>query len=135
PEAVDRDVRGLIDLYAQAAEHTRDARRRVAYLEKVALLWEELLGEAARAARVYEEILAIDPTNASAILGLQRTATRLGEPRAVARALLDEAKLSEDGANQLSLKTRAAASLAKVDGARAIALVHDVLDHDPAHTA
>ncbi len=134
-EAIDRDVRGLIDLYGQAAEHTRDPRRRVAYLEKVALLWEELLGESARAARVYEDILAIDPTNASAILGLQRTATRLGEPRAVARAMLDEAKLSEDGANQLALKTRAAAALAKVDGARAIALVHDVLDQDPAHTA
>lgn len=132
-ESVDRDVRALIELYTQAAEHTRDARRRVAYLEKVALLWEELLGEAARATRVYEEILALDATNASAILGLQRTATRVGESRALARALLDEAKLTDDGVNELALKTRAASALAKVDGARALALVHDVLEHDAAH--
>ena len=134
-EGTDREVRALIDLYAQAAEHTRDGRRRIAYLEKVALLWEELLGEAGRAARVYEEILSIDATNTSAILGLQRTATRTAEPRAIARALLEEAKLSEDGVNQLALKTRAAAALAKVDGSRAIALVHEVLGHDAAHTA
>ena len=37
-EGFDREVRGLIELYSQAAQSTRDAGRRVAYLEKVALL-------------------------------------------------------------------------------------------------
>ena len=133
-EVVDREVRGLVDLYAQAAEHTRDRGRRIAYLEKVALLWEELLGEPSRAARVFEEILSLDPDRRSAILGLERTAARLGDARALSRALLDEARLSDDGGNQLSLRTRAAAALAKTDQSRALSLVHEVLDHDPAHT-
>ena len=44
PQGIDKEARGLIDLYAQAAEHTRDPGRRLAYLEKVALLWAELCG-------------------------------------------------------------------------------------------
>ncbi len=58
-ESFDREVRALIELYAQAAQSTRDDGRRVAYLEKVALLWEELVGDPMRAARTYEEILRL----------------------------------------------------------------------------
>ena len=134
-EATDREVRALIDLYSQAKDHARDSGRRIACLERVALLWEELLGEALHAMRVYEEILALDPNRLSAILGLGRAATRLGEPRAVARALLEEARLTEDGGHQLALRTRAATALAKIDPSRAFVLVNEVLEQDSAHTA
>ena len=43
----------------------------------------------ARAARAYEQVLAIDGDRRSAILGLQRTAARSGDSRALARALLE----------------------------------------------
>ena len=77
-DAGDAGARALVELYAQAAEQASDAGRKAAYLEKVALLWEELLGDPARAARAYEQVLAIDEDRRSAILGLQRTAARSG---------------------------------------------------------
>jgi tetratricopeptide (TPR) repeat protein len=134
-EGMDREVRGLVDLYAQAQEHAKDPERRIAYLEKCALLWEDVIGDARRASRAFEEILVLDPDRRVAILGLARTAARVGDGKAHARALLDEARLSEDGILVLSLRVRAANALAPVDPARALALVDEVLAVDPAHTA
>ncbi len=132
-ETFDREVRALIELYAQAAQTARDDGRRVAYLEKVAVLWEELVGDPMRAARTYEEILRVEPGRRGAILGLGRTAGRIGDDRALSRALFEEAKLAEDGGDVLALRVRSAQTLARVDPVRASALVADVLQQDPQH--
>jgi len=132
-EAFDREVRALIELYAQAAQATRDGGRRVAYLEKVAMLWEELVGDPMRAARTYEEILRIEPGRRGAILGLERTAGRVGDDRALSKALYDEATLAEDGVDVLALRVRSAQVLSRVDPPRAVSLVREVLDQDPQH--
>ena len=134
-ERTDGEARGLIELYMQAAEKTRDSARRIAYVEKVALLWEDLLGDARQAQKSYEDILSMDPDRRSAVLGLGRCAARTGDERGVARALLEEARLARDGAEVLTLTTRAAAALAKVDPARALATTLDVLKQDPEHGA
>jgi tetratricopeptide (TPR) repeat protein len=130
-EAGDGGARALVELYAQAAEQTTDPGRKAAYLEKVALLWEELLGDPSRASRAYEQVLAIDEDRRSAILGLQRTSARTGDTRALGKALLDEARLCEGGPAQLDLQTRAASAFADSDPARARQLVRDVLARDP----
>ncbi|HEY8074066.1 MAG TPA: hypothetical protein VIF62_08155 [Labilithrix sp.] len=135
PEGFDREVRGLIELYSQAAQSTRDAGRRVAYLEKVALLWEESVGDPVRAARTYEEILRLEPGRRGAILGLERTAGRIGDDRALARALEGEAKLADDGVDVLGLRVRSAQVLARVDPARATAQIAEVLEVDPQHAS
>jgi tetratricopeptide (TPR) repeat protein len=134
-DAVDSGPRALVDLYVQAAEHAPDVGRKVAFLERVGLLWEDLLGDPMRAARTYEQVLELDGNRQSALLGLERTAARLGEPRALARALLDEARLAADAATQLTLRTRAAGALAEQDPSRATQIVREVLDHDSAHAA
>ena len=134
-ETFGREVRALIELYSQAAQSTRDDGRRVAYLEKVAMLWEELVGDPMRAARTYEEILRIEPGRRGAILGLERTAGRIGDDRSLSKALVEEAKLAEDGASVLALRVRSAQVLARVDPPRAIALVAEVLVQDPQHVA
>ncbi|MDB4942296.1 MAG: domain protein putative component of TonB system, partial [Labilithrix sp.] len=134
-ESFDREVRALIELYAQAAQSTRDDGRRVAYLEKVATLWEELVGDSMRAARTYEEILRIEPGRRGAILGLERTAGRIGDDRSLSKALAEEAKLEGDGASVLALRVRSATVLARVDPPRAIAMVAEVLEQDPQHAA
>jgi tetratricopeptide (TPR) repeat protein len=134
-ETFDREVRALIELYSQAAQSTRDDGRRVAYLEKVATLWEELVGDPLRAARTYEEILRIEPGRRGAILGLERTAGRIGDDRSLSKALVEEAKLAEDGASVLALRVRSAQVLARVDPPRAVALVQEVLEQDPQHVA
>jgi tetratricopeptide (TPR) repeat protein len=135
PEGMDREVRGLVDLYTQAHEHAKDPERRIAYLEKCAVLWEDVIGDPRRATRCYEEVLRLAPDRRGAILGLARTAARVGDGKAHARALLDEARLSEDGILVLTLRVRAATALAPVDPVRALALVDEVLAVDTAHSA
>jgi tetratricopeptide (TPR) repeat protein len=134
-EAVDAGARSLVELYAQAAEHAQDTARKVAYLEKVGLLWEELLGDPARAARAYEQVLEIDRDRRGALLGLERTAARLGDARLLSRALLEEARLSDNGVSKLALRTRAAGALSKIDPSRAAQLVREVLAEDFGHPA
>jgi hypothetical protein len=129
------DTRSLLELYVQAADRARDAARRVAYLEKAALLWEEVLGDALRALKLYQQILEIEPGRRGAILGMARCAERLNDDATLAKALLEEARLAEDGADVLALKTRAATALAKTDPARALALVDEVIAQDQDHAA
>lgn len=133
PPPVEHDIRGLIELYSQAASATTEVGRRIAYLEKVALLWEELAADSTRAARTFEEILRLEPGRRGAVLGLQRTAGRIGDDRALARALADEAKLVDVPAIALELQVRSAETLSRVDAARATSVVTEVLAQDPEH--
>ena len=88
-------VRARIDFYVEAAA-AADSARRVAHLEKLALIWEDEVRDPGRALAVYGEILGIEPTRRSAILGLARCAARAGNAREHLRALVLEADLSED---------------------------------------
>ncbi len=134
-DAGDASARALIDLYAQAAEQSSDPGRRIAYLEKVAFLWEDLLADSARAARAYEQVLALDGQRRSAIVGLERAAARSGDGATLARALLEEARLTTDEQARLALRARAAAALARHDPSRAAQIVREVLEQDPTHAA
>ena len=134
-DKVDGDTRALLELYVQAAERARDPARRVAYLEKAALLWEEVLCDPSRALKLFQEILAIEPQRRGAVLGVARCAARLGDDATLAVALIEEANQAEDGADVLALKARAASAMAKRDPARALALVDDVLAQDHDHAA
>ena len=124
------EVRKLVELYAQAADGAKDPGRRIAFLEKGALLWEELLGEPSRAAKLYEDILELEPDRRGAVLGLLRTAARVGDDRGLSRALLSEAKRATPPSEALALRSRAAEALSRVDPARAIAIVDEVLSDD-----
>jgi tetratricopeptide (TPR) repeat protein len=134
-EAADAGARSLVEVYTQAAELAREPARKVAYLERIALLWEEVLGDPSRAARAYTDVLALDSDRRTAILGLERTATRAGDARALSRALLDEARLSEDRSEQSTLRVRAARALRRHDPTRAMQLVREVLAQEPSHGA
>ncbi|MDB4997514.1 MAG: domain protein putative component of TonB system, partial [Myxococcaceae bacterium] len=127
------DVRARIALYAHAADRVVDPGRKLAYKEKIALLWEEVLGESALAAKAYEDVLAIEPGRRSAVLGLQRTAARAGDGRAHARALLDESETTKVPAAKADLMTRAATALVDIEPDRALALVGKALELDAAH--
>ncbi len=126
------ELRARVALYAHAADHADDPARRVAYLEKVALLWEEALGEAAVAAKTYEAILALEPGRRSAVLGLERTAARAKDAPALARALLEEAKAAAGPTPRALLTARAAAALAASDPERARSLADEAVRIDAA---
>jgi cellulose synthase operon protein C len=127
------DVRARIALYAHAADRVADPARRLAYKEKIALLWEEVLGEHTLAAKAYEDVLAIEPGRRGALLGLQRTAARAGDGRALARALLDEAEQTKVPSAKADLMTRAAAALTEIEPDRALALAGKALELDAGH--
>jgi tetratricopeptide (TPR) repeat protein len=134
-EPGEQEARALIELYAQACETSSDRDRKIAYLEKIALIWEDRVGDARRAARTYEEILKLEPNRRGAILGLAQASLRHGDERTYAAALLEEARLAESETDALALRTRAATVLARHDTARAQSIVAGVLAREPAHAA
>ncbi|HEY2511569.1 MAG TPA: protein kinase, partial [Polyangiaceae bacterium] len=131
------EARARIAVHAHAADHALDSERRIAQLETVALLTEELLGEAALAATTYEQILTLAPGRRSALLGLARAAHRTGNRTRYVQAVLEEAGLTKDAGAADGLRMEAAEALveggAPADQDRARALVADVLGRDPAH--
>ncbi|WP_394830861.1 hypothetical protein LVJ94_30565 [Pendulispora rubella] len=136
PPVEQAEARARIAIYMHAAEEVKDPVRRVGYLERAALLWEESLGDAALATRAFQQVLDIEPDRRSAIVGLQRTAARAGDARALGRALLDEARITsapERRDEALDLRTRAAAAFSFEDPERAHSLIDDVLRVNPAH--
>ena len=127
----DEEARPRLELYVQAADVAKDAARKIAYLEKIALIAEETLGDHARATAAYEEILSFEPDRIGAILGLARTAARKGDDKALYRALLDQARITPDPKEALVLRTRAATAIARTDATRALSLITEVLTADP----
>jgi len=122
-------ARARIDFYAEAAAKTEDPSRKVAYLEKLAQIWEDEVRAPNRALEVYAEILSREPQRRSAVLGLQRNAARAGDARELFRALVLEADHSTNPALERGLLLRAAeiASGELSDADTALDLVKRVL--------
>ena len=129
PESDGRGVRARLELYTQAAQAADDRPRRVGLLEKLVSIWEDELGQPARAVEELEKILALEPGRRTAILALQRNAQRAGDHKQLARALQAEADLTQDPALERRLLLRAAEVHAERlgDRDRALALVDRAL--------
>jgi tetratricopeptide (TPR) repeat protein len=127
PEA----VRERIGLYEQVVRVAKAPQQRIHLLEKLAWLKDDVAGDTAGAVRTYEEILTIEPTRLSAILGLVSAATRAHDDRALARALQAQADVTEDTGSRAELRLRAAEALGTVDAERALALAES-LANEPA---
>ncbi|MFT3767764.1 MAG: tetratricopeptide repeat protein [Minicystis sp.] len=134
PETDGRGVRARLELYAQAAQAATDPARKVGLLEKLVSIWEDELGQPARAVEELAKILAIEPQRRTAILALARNAQRAGDHKQLARALQAEADLTEDPAQQRRLLLRAAEVHAELlgDRDRALSLVDRALAIDAA---
>ncbi len=136
PRDVESDARGVrarIELYAQAAQVAADPERRIGLHEKLASIWEDELGQPARAIEEIEKVLALAPERRSAILALQRNAQRGGDAKQLARALQAEADLTSDPPLQRTLLLRASEVMSDRvgDRDRAFALVERALAIGP----
>ena len=134
--AVDQaHVRARIDLYAQAAAAAESTARRLAMLEKLALLWEEEVGDHTRAIEALDQVLAVEPQRLGAILAMQRNAERAGQAPRLVQALVAEAGLTSDVplARRLLLRAAEVQSSRVGDRDRALALVGRALDLDGDH--
>jgi cellulose synthase operon protein C len=89
-------VRARIDFYVEAATAAADPARKIAHLEKLALIWEDEVRAPEHALAVFSEILTIEPNRRSAILGLARCAARAGNAHELLRALVLEANFAGD---------------------------------------
>jgi tetratricopeptide (TPR) repeat protein len=103
-----RGVRTRLELYQEAVRVTEDPERKIALLEKIAAIWEDELFDPARAADELDRVLAIDPHRRTAMLALQRNATRAGNRKLLVRALILEADVATDPALKRRLLLRAA---------------------------
>ncbi|HTB73353.1 MAG TPA: protein kinase [Polyangiaceae bacterium] len=148
PDAVDRllgwlatapapaalaETNARIAAHAHGAEHASDESRRIAHLEAIAVLQEEMLGDAQAAASTYETVLRFEPGRRAALVGLARNAARAGDTDRLVRALLREAEETADPATADALRVRAAGELRSRDEERSLALVRDVLSRTPGH--
>ena len=124
------DASARIAIYARAADLATDPAVRVAWLERIALLQEEVAADPAAAKATYVEIRRLDRDRRSALMGLQRAAARSGDLEAYAAALLDEAAMTSDAAAAKRARRRAAEVLARVDGERALRLLEEILRKD-----
>jgi tetratricopeptide (TPR) repeat protein len=123
-------VRARIDLYAQAAQAAESPSRRLAMLEKLASLWEEEVGDHARAVEALDQVLAAEPHRLSAILAMQRSAERAGQAPKLVAALVAEAGITDDRslARRLLLRAAEVTSSRIGDRDRALALVGRALE-------
>jgi golgin subfamily B member 1 len=62
----------LEELYEKAAQGTTDEQARIELLNEVALIAEEIMGDAAKAIGYYERILALDPVYVAALDALEK---------------------------------------------------------------
>jgi tetratricopeptide (TPR) repeat protein len=122
-------ARARIDFYAEAASKAGDSGRKVAQLEKLALIWEDEARDPRAALDIYREILSLEPERRSAMLGLQRNAARAGDTAEVFRALVMEADRTKSSALERGLLLRAAeiASAKLNDADTALDLVKRIL--------
>jgi tetratricopeptide (TPR) repeat protein len=131
-------VRARIDFYIEAAAAASDPTRKIAHLEKLALIWEDEVREPDRALAVFGEILAVEPNRRSAILGLARSAARAGNARELLRALILEADLAGDDIfleRSLLLRAADVASKQLADADAALDIINRVISRtggDPA---
>jgi protein kinase-like protein len=133
PEAMAAEAHQRIAAHMHGAEHAADGARRIAHLEAIAVLQEEMLGDSRAATATYESILRADPERRAAFVGLARAAARAGDGGRLVQALLGEAAQTDDAGAADALRIRAAEACAGFDAERALGLVRGVLSRAPDH--
>lgn len=124
----------LIQLYENALDRATGTRA-VAYLFKVAQLYEDSLEEHALAAQTYKRVLQQDASNLAAVHAWQRSAARAERPRELLEALDYEIELTVERERLVALLHRAGEVLDEQleDRDEAIVRYRRALEKDPRH--
>lgn len=124
----------LESLYEQATERLDDEARRIEMLAEVALIAEEIIDDAAKAAGYHERILRLDPAHAASLEALDRLYSRLGRSERLSEIV--ELRLEGASGEALSeLRVRAARlALELHQPERAVGHVESLLLDDPNDT-
>ncbi|MFW2389820.1 MAG: tetratricopeptide repeat protein, partial [Polyangiales bacterium] len=124
----------LIQLYENALDRASGSRA-VAYLLKIAQVYEDSLGEHALAAQTYKRVLQADPAHLGAVQAWQRSAARAQRPRELLEALDYEIELTVERERMVALLHRAGEVLDEQldDRDEAIVRYRRALEKDPRH--
>lgn len=125
-------ARARFDALAEAAEAAEDRDLRIAYLERMAMIAEEALGDAVLAVRVYRDAAELDPHRRAVRLGLARAARAAGDDAALSVAHELEADHASDERQALLLRTRAASTRLASEPDRALAMLESIADQPSA---
>lgn len=121
---------------AQILEQRADARRgreKAEALAKVAEVYEDHLDDLAEATRRYEAVLAVDPTNLTALKGLDRIFNRSGKYRELLEVLNRQIEVAATPRQKINLYERVAALHDEefFDHAEAASALEHILAIDP----
>jgi len=105
--AAARRHRELIELYDRAVDGAASPDIAIAYLFKIASLYEDVLHEVGAAVDVYRRIIAMQSDHLGAIHALQRAADADGQYAVLVEALDCEAKLTRQSSRLTALQHRA----------------------------
>ncbi len=124
----------LIQLYENALDRTTGTRA-VAYLLKIAQIYEDILAEHALAAQTYKRVLQQDSSHLTAVHAWQRSAARAQRPRELLEALDYEINLTVERDRLVGLLHRAGEVLEEQldDRDEAIIRYRRALEKDPRH--
>ncbi|XYH95325.1 tetratricopeptide repeat protein [Sorangium sp. So ce1128] len=127
----------LADLYALAANHRTDRAEQLSLLRRAFELIEASGKEEERAIKLLQQILRIDPGDASARWALEARYARAGRPQDVARLLEQSLAAEPPPPDALEIRARLidlySGPLKEIE--RALPHVEEVLAEDPTHEA
>jgi len=124
----------LQKMYDRAIEAASDPVRRVDLLSEVALVFEEILDDPARAAAAHERVLGIDPENEAATRSLDKLYARTERFRDLAKLLSGQLERVNDEQRTLLEGRLARLHLEKLDDpAEALRYAASILDREIGH--
>ncbi len=128
------DFKTLADLLVRRAEARRGIEKAEA-LVKVAEVYEDHLNDLPEATRRFEAVLAVDPSNLSALKGLDRIFNRTGKYRELLDVLGRQIEIAATPRQKINLHERVAALHDEefLDHARAAEALEHILAIDAAH--
>lgn len=124
----------LQKMYDRAVDAANDPMRRVDLLSEMALVFEDILDDPARAAAAYERVLPIDPENEPATRALDKLYQREGRFRDLAKLLASRLERVDDDTRTTLENRLATLHLEKLEEpAEALRYAAAILDRDVGH--
>ncbi|MCA9664794.1 MAG: tetratricopeptide repeat protein, partial [Myxococcales bacterium] len=127
----------LIDIYRRKAELSTDADERLALYTRMAMIWEEMLGNLPEAISCYNEVLAQDDANMDALRSLDRLYQVQGAWHELADNLTRQLALADESTDSIELLVRVARlrETELNELAAAVDTYRQVLEQDPTNAS
>ena len=122
----------LVELFERRANAVEDRQEQIDSLRRAARIAQQELPQEAESARLYERILALDPSDSESFSFLEKKLERMNDSRRLVKLLLDRADREDDLEAAQRRRLRAAATCVKIaDLPRATGIYLQALTNHP----